>query len=69
MQERMAVAAITRRRSERMKQMQPAAAGGDDKAERALELMQQLGELPLLIAFLCFRRQIVEGIANTGLKG
>ena len=28
-----------------------------------------LGALPLLIAFLFFQRQIVQGIANTGLKG
>jgi multiple sugar transport system permease protein len=28
-----------------------------------------LGALPLLIAFLLFQRQIVQGIANTGLKG
>ena len=52
-----------------MKQMQPAAAAGNDKAERALEFMRQLGELPLRIPFLCFRRQIAEGIANTGSKG
>lgn len=25
--------------------------------------------LPLLVAFLLFQRQIVQGIANTGLKG
>jgi multiple sugar transport system permease protein len=28
-----------------------------------------LGALPLLIAFLLFQRQIVQGISNTGLKG
>ena len=28
-----------------------------------------LGALPLLVAFLLFQRQIVQGIANTGLKG
>jgi multiple sugar transport system permease protein len=28
-----------------------------------------LGALPLLIAFILFQRQIVQGIANTGLKG
>jgi multiple sugar transport system permease protein len=28
-----------------------------------------LGALPLLIAFVLFQRQIVQGIANTGLKG
>ena len=28
-----------------------------------------LGALPLLVAFLFFQRQIVEGISNTGLKG
>jgi multiple sugar transport system permease protein len=28
-----------------------------------------LGALPLLIAFLFFQRQIVQGISNTGLKG
>jgi multiple sugar transport system permease protein len=28
-----------------------------------------LGALPLLVAFLIFQRQIVQGIANTGLKG
>jgi len=28
-----------------------------------------LGSLPLLIVFLFFQRQIVQGIANTGLKG
>jgi multiple sugar transport system permease protein len=28
-----------------------------------------LGALPLLIAFLAFQRQIVQGISNTGLKG
>jgi multiple sugar transport system permease protein len=28
-----------------------------------------MGALPLLIAFLLFQRQIVQGIANTGLKG
>ncbi|WP_273841776.1 carbohydrate ABC transporter permease [Rubrobacter calidifluminis] len=28
-----------------------------------------LGGLPLLVAFIFFQRQIVEGIANTGLKG
>jgi multiple sugar transport system permease protein len=28
-----------------------------------------LGALPLLVAFLLFQRQIVHGIANTGLKG
>ena len=27
-----------------------------------------LGGLPLLIVFLFFQRQIVQGIANTGLK-
>jgi multiple sugar transport system permease protein len=27
-----------------------------------------LGALPLLIAFLLFQRQIVQGIGNTGLK-
>jgi multiple sugar transport system permease protein len=28
-----------------------------------------LGALPLLVAFVLFQRQIVQGIANTGLKG
>ena len=28
-----------------------------------------LRALPLLIAFLLFQRQIVQGISNTGLKG
>lgn len=28
-----------------------------------------LGALPLLVVFLLFQRQIVQGIANTGLKG
>ena len=28
-----------------------------------------LGALPLLVAFLLFQRQIVQGISNTGLKG
>ena len=28
-----------------------------------------MGSLPLLIAFLLFQRQIVQGISNTGLKG
>ena len=28
-----------------------------------------LGALPLLLAFVLFQRQIVQGIANTGLKG
>jgi multiple sugar transport system permease protein len=28
-----------------------------------------LGALPLLVAFLLFQRQIVQGIANTGIKG
>ena len=28
-----------------------------------------LGALPLLIAFVLFQRQIVQSIANTGLKG
>jgi multiple sugar transport system permease protein len=28
-----------------------------------------LGALPLLVAFLIFQRQIVQGIANTGIKG
>jgi multiple sugar transport system permease protein len=28
-----------------------------------------LGALPLLVALLLFWRQIVQGIANTGLKG
>jgi multiple sugar transport system permease protein len=28
-----------------------------------------LGALPLLLAFMLFQRQIVQGIANTGLKG
>jgi len=28
-----------------------------------------LGALPLLVAFLLFQRQIIQGIANTGLKG
>jgi multiple sugar transport system permease protein len=28
-----------------------------------------LGAVPLLVAFLLFQRQIVQGIANTGLKG
>jgi multiple sugar transport system permease protein len=28
-----------------------------------------LGALPLLVAFLLFQRQIVQGIASTGLKG
>ena len=31
--------------------------------------MAIMGALPLLIAFLLFQRQIVQGIANTGLKG
>ena len=31
--------------------------------------MAIMGALPLLIAFLFFQRQIVQGIANTGLKG
>jgi multiple sugar transport system permease protein len=31
--------------------------------------MAVLGALPLLVAFLLFQRQIVQGIANTGLKG
>ena len=28
-----------------------------------------LGALPLLVVFVLFQRQIVQGIANTGLKG
>lgn len=28
-----------------------------------------LGALPLLVAFVLFQRQIVQGIANTGIKG
>ena len=28
-----------------------------------------LGALPLLVAFVLFQRQIVQGIANAGLKG
>jgi multiple sugar transport system permease protein len=28
-----------------------------------------LGALPLLVVFLAFQRQIVQGIASTGLKG
>jgi multiple sugar transport system permease protein len=28
-----------------------------------------LGALPLLVIFLLFQRQIVQGIANTGIKG
>jgi multiple sugar transport system permease protein len=28
-----------------------------------------LGALPLLLVFVLFQRQIVQGIANTGLKG
>jgi multiple sugar transport system permease protein len=28
-----------------------------------------LGGLPLIIVFLFFQRQLVQGIANTGLKG
>ena len=31
--------------------------------------MAVLGAVPLLVAFLLFQRQIVQGIANTGLKG
>jgi multiple sugar transport system permease protein len=28
-----------------------------------------LGALPLLVVFVLFQRQIVQGIANTGIKG
>ncbi|MDQ1672194.1 MAG: hypothetical protein QOC98_756, partial [Frankiaceae bacterium] len=28
-----------------------------------------LGALPLIVLFLFFQRQIVEGVAGTGLKG
>jgi ABC-type glycerol-3-phosphate transport system permease component len=51
--------------------MRPAKGATSDRKVlvRPAMALAVLGALPLLLAFVLFQRQIVQGIANTGLKG